>query len=109
MMGLDPGAVEGFLKDLKALVASGDRDGVCALLGYPLKAHKPVASAAACKGGYDQIFTAPVTAAIAEQRFAELFVNSEGVMIGSGEVWFAGICKDPDCKVVELKIRTVNN
>jgi hypothetical protein len=38
------------------------------------------------------------------QRESELFVNSEGVMVGAGEIWFAPVGRDG-----RLKIVTVNN
>lgn len=40
---------------------------------------------------YDKIVTAKVRNAITAQRYATLFANWQGVMIGDGEVWFSGV------------------
>ena len=51
-----------------------------------------VKDATDCEARYDAIFTMAVRKAIGTQQFEELFVNQSGVMIGMGEVWFAGGC-----------------
>jgi|WetSurMetagenome_2_1015567.scaffolds.fasta_scaffold898387_1 hypothetical protein len=35
--------------------------------------------------------------AISAQTLAGLFADSQGVKIGSGEVWFGGLCASPEC------------
>jgi hypothetical protein len=111
---LDPEAVAQYLKDLKAIVARGDRAAACALVRYPItigapKATKTIANAPSCEKNYERIFTPRVIDAIGKQQFADLFVNYQGVMIGRGEVWFGGICDNDECTGrVDIKIKTIN-
>jgi large exoprotein involved in heme utilization and adhesion len=40
---------------------------------------------------YDKIITTKVKRAVANQSYATLFANWQGVSIGDGEVWFSGV------------------
>jgi hypothetical protein len=31
-------------------------------------------------------------------------VSAKGVMLGSGEVWLNGVCRDPACTAPEVKV-----
>jgi hypothetical protein len=33
------------------------------------------------------------------QSYGQLFANSQGVMIGDGQVWFGGVCERQSCVV----------
>ena len=37
-----------------------------------------------------------------------LFANSQGVMIGSGEVWFSAVCAARDCNAPPVMITALN-
>lgn len=88
----DPAAfVQGF-KRLQMDVAQGNHAKVAAFVAYPLHVYtggkkQTVANAQAFVRHYDAIMTTKVKAAIATQQVNQLFVNSEGVMVGNGEVW----------------------
>ena len=41
---------------------------------------------------YSKIVTAEMMARVKRQKFSELFVNSYGMHIGYGDIWFAGRC-----------------
>jgi hypothetical protein len=58
---------------------------------------------------YDDIFNDKVVDAVTNQTFETLFVNSDGVMFGNGELWISGICQDSACADAEVKITAVNN
>jgi hypothetical protein len=58
---------------------------------------------------FDDIFSEKVVNAVTRQDFGRLFVNSDGVMFGNGELWISGICQDNACADSEVKIITVNN
>jgi len=113
--GLEPKAVEQYLSDLKGSTAKGDRAAVCRLVEYPIfvdtpKAKMKVATAGACEKSYEKIFTPRVVDAIGKQRFADLFVNSRGVMIGDGQIWFGGVCDNDQCSGrVDIRIKAINN
>jgi hypothetical protein len=97
------------LERLQTAVAGDDRSGVAALVRYPLKARTGaevlrIGNAKAFVERYDDIVTPAVAKAIAGQRYAGLFVSQNGVMLGSGEVWINGICQDPKCVDVDVKV-----
>jgi hypothetical protein len=58
---------------------------------------------------FSDIFNDKVVDAVANQTFETLFVNSDGVMFGNGELWISGICQDNACADAEVKITAVNN
>lgn len=88
----DPSAfVQGF-KRLQMDVAQGNQAKVAAFVAYPLHVYtggkkQTIANAQAFVQHYNAIMTTKVKAAIAAQQVNQLFVNSEGVMVGNGEVW----------------------
>lgn len=96
-----------FLADLQAAVKAADKKKVASMVRYPLLVnsgggHRNVRTAAVFLREYDSLFTAPVRKAIAEQDPACLFANYQGVMIGSGEVWYE------EQKDGGMKIKTLN-
>lgn len=107
--GIKPPEARAFLSEVQRTVGIRDRMAVCALVHYPLR-HRdgPVRNATACQSRYAEIFTGPVTDAIASQQFAALFVSADGVMLGNGEVWFAAVCQDSGCAQHELRITAIN-
>lgn len=53
---------------------------------------------------YDSLFTPEIVTVITQQKYEDLFVNQDGIMLGSGEVWLGGICVDASCSAVDVKI-----
>jgi len=93
-----PDAARSFFDQLRKAVGQGDQAAACALLVYPQPhATGVVASAADCVARYDALFTVPVRRAIGRQRFEEVFVSQQGVMLGGGEVWFTRPCAKAPC------------
>ena len=91
--GIDAETARGFFDTLRRSVGRDERKATCAMVGYPLQhAAGVVKDATDCEARYDAIFTMAVRKAIGTQQFEELFVNQSGVMIGMGEIWFAGRC-----------------
>jgi hypothetical protein len=92
-------AAEAFFDTLRRHVGRDERREACAMLSYPLPHSSGVVNNAGdCESRYDAIFTLPVRKAIGSQRLQDLFVNEAGVMIGMGEVWFAGACAAAPCE-----------
>ncbi|MEO9789280.1 MAG: hypothetical protein ABJF67_16950 [Aurantimonas coralicida] len=58
---------------------------------------------------YDRLVMADTQAIVADQRFADLFVNAEGVMFGNGEIWMASVCDDNACSRTHWAIIAINN
>ncbi len=97
---------------LQAAVEAKDVSAVAALVRYPISVSiggksKVIANAKDFAANYDAIFTPSITAAVTNQTYADLFVNSQGIMFGRGEVWINGICKDDGCKEFDAKVVTI--
>lgn len=96
-----------FLGALQRAVAADDRQAVAAMVDYPFHA-RIAGKAASIKDAshfvdaYYHIVTAKVKHAIAEQRYAKLFANWQGVMIGDGEVWFSLVGKPGAVRITAI-------
>lgn len=95
-------------------VADGDKEGVAALVDYPLAVtidgkQTSIKDAADFVRNYDKIVTPTIASVIKAQKYSELMVNGKGVMFGSGETWINGICKkdSADCSAFEVKVVTI--
>jgi len=98
----------------KQAVADHDAAKVAELIDYPLRVtiggkKSRVGSAKEFLARYAQIMTPAIQDVVTQQRYADLFVNSAGVMFGNGEVWLRGICKDTQCQHVDVKIGTIQS
>jgi len=56
----------------------------------------------------EKAFTKKVREAVARQSY-ETIANWQGVMMGDGEVWFAGVCGNATCDQQTVKIIAVND
>lgn len=86
----------------KVALEEGKSDIVVSLVNYPLTVtidgeEATYGSEQELLDDYDSVFTEAIVEAVSTQDYGTLFVNSEGVMIGSGEVWITGICEDSAC------------
>jgi hypothetical protein len=102
------------VETLRDAVARGDAAAVAALVHYPITVHidgQPLtfSSADELQRRYAQVFTPAVVTAIRSQPYERLFVNAQGLMFGSGELWLAGICSDARCSRVEVKVVTIGS
>lgn len=85
-----------FLAALQKAAAAGDKAAVAALVSYPLEVHAGgktlhIRDARHFVADWDKAMTPKVLAAIRKQTYPTLFANSNGLMIGDGEVWFSGV------------------
>ncbi len=99
---------------LQQAVAKHNPAAVAALVHYPIKVNpgkKPftVKNEKEFIKDYDRIITPDIASAIYKQKYDNLFVNSEGAMIGDGEVWITGFCRDKTCKQSDIKIGTIQD
>jgi hypothetical protein len=108
---IDPAQARQFLVNLKSGIRRDNRRSVCNVIEYPLRLQPGVTirNASQCVQRYTEIFNKYVTDAVTTQQFGELFVNSGGIMIGRGQVWFGGICDDETCRHSLIRITDVNN
>jgi hypothetical protein len=102
------------LTQLQQGVAKHDASTVASLVHYPIKVNpgkKPftVKNQKEFIKDYDRILTHDIEDAIFKQKYENLFVNSQGAMIGDGEVWITGFCRDKSCKQSDIKIGTIQD
>ncbi|WP_433969436.1 hypothetical protein [Tunturiibacter gelidiferens] len=106
--------VRQLLFSLQQAVAKHNPAAVAALVHYPIKVNpgkKPfvVKNEKAFIKDYDRIITHDIQDAIFKQKYEALFVNSQGVMLGDGEVWISGFCQDKNCSRSDIKIGTIQD
>jgi hypothetical protein len=106
--------VQQILTTLQQAVAKHDAATVASLVHYPIKVNpgkKPftIKNEKAFIKDYDRIITHDIQDAIFRQKYENLFVNSQGAMIGDGEVWITGFCRDKTCKQSDIKIGTIQD
>jgi hypothetical protein len=104
---------EKFLGRLKQATASSNWSQVATLIAYPITMRlagqkTKIASPRAFLSHVGEIMTPKVINAIQAQDFGGIFANSEGVMIGDGEVWFSGICAASSCAGGPIKITAIH-
>ncbi|QNI37901.1 hypothetical protein [Edaphobacter albus] len=111
----DAAKFQTFFASLKQAVEKHDAAAVAAMVSYPItvnprtKAAMTIRTPQSFITQYDKIMTPHIAEVITKQKYEDLFVNYQGAMLGSGEVWITGICKDKTCKQSEIKIRTIQN
>lgn len=106
--------VQQLLTQLQQAVAKHDTAAVANLVHYPIKVNpgkKPftIKNEKAFIKDYDGIITHDIQDVILKQKYENLFVNSQGAMIGDGEVWITGFCLDKSCKQSDIKIGTIQD
>jgi hypothetical protein len=106
--------VHQLLTDLQRSVANHNAAGVAALVHYPIKVNPgkhpfTVKNQKEFIKDYDRIITPDISDVILKQKYETLFVNSQGAMLGEGEVWITGFCLDKNCKKSDIKIGTIQD
>jgi hypothetical protein len=111
----DPTKFRAVMTALQQATQKHDAPAVAALVSYPIdinphtKQVLHILTPDAFIAQFDRIVTPHIAEVIEKQKYKDLFVNYQGAMFGSGEVWIAGICKDNTCKQTDIKIRTIQN
>lgn len=100
-----------FFASFKEAVAKGEKRAVAGMLSYPIRVtfksgrRARLANAAAFIRAYDQIFYDEFKQLIANTEAKDLWAKSAGVATPRGEIWIAGIVKnpkDPDNYVIKI-------
>ncbi|WP_156087574.1 hypothetical protein [Lysobacter sp. Root667] len=110
----DPAIYEPAIRAFQKAVAARDAAAVARMVDYPFSATadgKPtkIKDAAAFVAAYDKIVTPAIAKVVSEQKYAELAVSGKGVMFGNGEAWINGICKDNECKAVDVRVVAIQS
>lgn len=105
----DAAQFEKVFNAFKTAVVGGDRAAVVEEVRFPLNISggKKISGPGEFQRNYEKIITPEVVKAVSEQDFGKVFVNQQGVMIGSGQVWLNGQCLDQACTKTEVKVITI--
>ncbi len=98
----------------KVALEEGKSDIVASLVNYPITVtidgeQATYSSEQELLDAYDSVFTETIVEAVSNQEYGDLFVNSEGVMIGNGEVWISGICEDSACSSAPPRVAVIQS
>lgn len=98
----------------KVALEEGKSDIVASLVNYPITVtidgeQATYSSEQELLDAYDSVFTETIVEAVSNQEYGDLFVNSEGVMIGNGEVWISGICEDSACSNAPPRVAVIQS
>jgi hypothetical protein len=99
---------------VQAAVADEDADALAALVSYPITIRSgpeelTIDDVEAFAQHYEEIMTEEIATAITEQTYEGLFVNSDGVMFGTGQVWLSGVCADDACSDFDVRIIAIQS
>lgn len=111
LTGMPDAKVEAFFLKLQHAVNTHDVNKLAAMAAYPLVVNgkSTVPNSHYFEKHYNVIFTKTVVTAVERQKYKALFGNDQGVMIGNGELWFSGVCRDASCKQYQVRIIAINN
>jgi hypothetical protein len=91
--GLEEAEVRAAFEALQRAVRAEDREAIADLVALPLRVGGGrVRTRDELLREHGTIWTPAVQRAVLAQRFETLFVNAQGVMLGDGVVWLAGVC-----------------
>ncbi|MDT3430688.1 hypothetical protein ROV94_07380 [Stenotrophomonas maltophilia] len=105
----DAAQFEKVFNAFKTAVVGGDRAAVVEQVRFPLNISdgKKITGPGEFQRNYEKIITPAVVKVVSGQDFGKVFVNQQGVMIGSGQVWLSGQCLDQACTKIEVKVITI--
>lgn len=90
----EPQAAKDFLEEMRKGAIAQDESAIASLIHYPFTTYdsgnpiKTYASPTELLPDFTQVVTPTVLKTMAEAQYKDIFVNSQGAMIGDGEVWF---------------------
>ena len=98
----------------QAAVQAHDAAGVAALVRYPITVRvggtsRTIKSPQKFVARYDSIITPAIAAAVQGQAYDSMMVNARGVMLGQGEVWFNGTCRDAKCTASTVRVIAIQS
>ena len=114
--GLTEASARTFFDALQAAVKANDTIRIADLIEYPVRVNGPGRPRAVTRAQFlakpDAVLTDRIRRQVLAQQFDDLFVNAEGVMFGSGELWFSGVCdKDSpagQCRGERVRVTSFN-
>lgn len=95
-------------------VRNDDAAAVSKIVRYPIsvtiKGKKAtIKSASAFVKRYPEIISPDIASVIKSQKYADVMINDQGMMFGSGEIWINGICRDTRCNKADVRVITIQH
>lgn len=111
--GLEEAEVRATFEALQRAVQAEDREAIADLVALPMRIGSTrVRTRAELLRELDRVWTPAVQRAVLAQRFDQLFVNAQGVMVADGVLWLGGVCSSGSprgaCGVRQVRIVAVN-
>jgi hypothetical protein len=102
------------LLSLTEAMGNGDAATIAGLAEYPLRVAAngesyDIQNADDFVENFDSLVMPETREAVAHQKYDQLFVNSDGVMLADGAVWMSGICDNDDCSSSHWAVTRINN
>jgi hypothetical protein len=107
-------AYRAFLSRLQSAVRAKDRRAIVNLIDLPLRVNfndgaHTYRDRRSIERDFERIFTPAVRKAILGQRAERLFTNTQGAMVGDGQVWFDQTCPNDACSPPgPVRIKAIN-
>jgi len=115
MYGESAKPIVDFFLAIQDCVRNDDRVGLAGMVLYPISVYTNGQQKIELRNEkdfiaqYSQIATTKWKQTVLEQDPAELFMNWQGVMIGSGEIWFSPVCMgEGGCEETKLFIISIH-
>lgn len=110
----DPIGFNNVFDQVQAAMLAGDAAAVVQFASYPLTVQAngevyDVLEEQDLVENFDRLVMQETRYAVANQEYADLFVNSDGVMAAGGALWFGAICEDDNCARSHWAIIAINN
>jgi hypothetical protein len=110
----DPGQFEAAFNAITAAIGENNAGGLARWIAYPMTIsyndeELTIADANDFVDNYEDLVTEDVYDAVRNQRYADLFVNSDGVMFGDGQIWMSFVCRDEACIKSDVKIISIHS
>jgi hypothetical protein len=58
---------------------------------------------------YADIISPDIASVIKSQKYADVMLNNQGMMLGNGEIWINGICRNQACSKADVKVITIQH
>jgi hypothetical protein len=110
----DHAAYRAVFDAIQTAVADEDAAGFAEWVDYPIAVKidgkdVTINDEASFVADYDGILTDEIKTAIAGTKWADVMVNYQGIMLGDGQVWINGICKDDKCAEFDARVVTIQS
>ena len=105
----DPARYRAVIEGFQAALRASDAAAAAGFVDYPIEVEvggdeRIVRGPADFAAHFAEIVTPDIAAAVQDEPVDEMMVNYQGVMLGRGEVWVSGVCRDAGCATPEVRV-----